>query len=95
MSVIYEKRVHALEKDVADLKDGFGYLYDLIQGIKKKPTQVTPEKENKEPACNNANWCGIACGCQPKSNLAPGISCHPGRNCSDWPNCEFCGPARL
>jgi hypothetical protein len=24
----------------------------------------------------------------------PSISCHPGRRCTEWPVCEFCGPPR-
>lgn len=25
----------------------------------------------------------------------PAVSCHPGNRCTNWPQCEHCGPARL
>ena len=25
----------------------------------------------------------------------PSISCHAGRRCTNWPDCEFCGPPRI
>lgn len=33
--------------------------------------------------------------CSPHGAHPPVISCHPGNRCSNWPECEFCGPPRL